>query len=129
MPTTSRRRVEPALLVILAGVVAALHIGKLPPAIPVLREALGLTQGRCGFFDASTLGEDGPGERMELRKISPVAGSVQSRRRLGNMLANNRNIADLLVAEAQLVVGEANGLGIVRLLGVTQGSAEQGDGA
>jgi len=50
MPTTSRRRVEPALLVILAGVVAALHIGKLPPAIPVLREALGLTLVQAGFL-------------------------------------------------------------------------------
>ena len=40
MATTPARRVEPALLVILAGVVAALHVGKLPPAIPVLRDAL-----------------------------------------------------------------------------------------
>jgi MFS family permease len=46
----TRRRPEPALLVILAGVVAALHIGKLPPAIPVLREALGLTLVQAGFL-------------------------------------------------------------------------------
>jgi predicted MFS family arabinose efflux permease len=45
-----RPRVEPALLVILAGVVAALHIGKLPPAIPVLRESLGLTLVQAGFL-------------------------------------------------------------------------------
>jgi MFS family permease len=44
------RRLEPALLVILAGVVAALHIGKLPPAIPVLRDALGLTLVQAGFL-------------------------------------------------------------------------------
>ena len=44
------RRPEPALLVILAGVVAALHIGKLPPAIPVLRDALGLTLVQAGFL-------------------------------------------------------------------------------
>jgi MFS family permease len=37
-------------LVILAGVVAALHIGKLPPAIPVLRDALGLTLVQAGFL-------------------------------------------------------------------------------
>jgi MFS family permease len=48
--TSSARRVEPALLVILAGVVAALHIGKLPPAIPVLRDALGLTLVQAGFL-------------------------------------------------------------------------------
>ncbi|MEO6363103.1 MAG: MFS transporter [Caldimonas sp.] len=44
------RRVDPALLVILAGVVAALHVGKLPPAIPVLRDALGLTLVQAGFL-------------------------------------------------------------------------------
>jgi len=50
MTTTHARRIEPALIVILAGVVAALHIGKLPPAIPVLREALGLTLVQAGFL-------------------------------------------------------------------------------
>ena len=50
MTTTPARRVEPALLVILAGVVAALHVGKLPPAIPVLRDALGLTLVQAGFL-------------------------------------------------------------------------------
>jgi MFS family permease len=50
MTTTPVLRVEPALVVILAGVVAALHIGKLPPAIPVLRDALGLTLVQAGFL-------------------------------------------------------------------------------
>jgi len=50
MPTAPARRADPALLVILAGVVAALHIGKLPPAIPVLRDALGLTLVQAGFL-------------------------------------------------------------------------------
>ena len=50
MTTTPARHAEPALLVILAGVVAALHIGKLPPAIPVLRDALGLTLVQAGFL-------------------------------------------------------------------------------
>jgi MFS family permease len=36
--------------VLLAGVVAALHIGKLPPAIPVLREALGVSLVEAGFL-------------------------------------------------------------------------------
>ncbi|MEO8310672.1 MAG: MFS transporter [Caldimonas sp.] len=50
MTRSPARRVEPALLVILAGVVAALHVGKLPPAIPVLRDALGLTLVQAGFL-------------------------------------------------------------------------------
>ncbi|EYC52285.1 MFS transporter [Hylemonella gracilis str. Niagara R] len=37
-------------VVIVAGVAAALHVGKLPPAIPVLREALDLTLVQAGFM-------------------------------------------------------------------------------
>ncbi len=44
------RRVEPALLVIAAGVAAALHVGKLPPALPALRESLGITLLEAGFL-------------------------------------------------------------------------------
>lgn len=40
----------PCLLVLLAGVVAALHAGKIPPAIPALRAALGLTLVEAGFL-------------------------------------------------------------------------------
>jgi CP family cyanate transporter-like MFS transporter len=34
------KRMDPALVVVLAGVSAALHVGKLSPALPVLRDAL-----------------------------------------------------------------------------------------
>ncbi len=43
-------RIDPALIVILAGVSAALHVGKLPPALPVLQEALGVTLVQAGFL-------------------------------------------------------------------------------
>jgi MFS transporter, CP family, cyanate transporter len=43
-------RVQPALVVVLAGVSAALHVGKLPPALPVLRDALGITLVEAGFL-------------------------------------------------------------------------------
>lgn len=42
--------VAPAFIVIIAGMVAALHIGKIPPAIPVLRDALGLGLVEAGFL-------------------------------------------------------------------------------
>jgi len=45
-----RPRVEPALIVIAAGVCAALHVGKLPPAITALREALDMTLVQAGFL-------------------------------------------------------------------------------
>lgn len=44
------RRIDPALLVILGGVSAALHVGKLPPALPVLQQALGISLLQAGFL-------------------------------------------------------------------------------
>ncbi len=45
-----RAGVDPALVVVLAGVSAALHVGKLPPALPVLQETLGLSLVQSGFL-------------------------------------------------------------------------------
>lgn len=39
-----------AWLIVAGGVAAAVHVGKLPPAIPVLREQLGLTLVEAGFL-------------------------------------------------------------------------------
>jgi MFS family permease len=39
-----------ALIVIAAGVAGALHVGKLPPAIAALQQALGLTLVQAGFL-------------------------------------------------------------------------------
>ena len=44
------RRLDPALIVVLAGISAALHIGKLPPAVPVLRDTLHITLLQAGFL-------------------------------------------------------------------------------
>ncbi len=46
----TRRLLAPDLVVIVAGVTAALHVGKLPPALPVLRDALGITLLQAGFL-------------------------------------------------------------------------------
>lgn len=43
-------RLDPAWIVILAGVSAALHVGKLPPALPVLQRDLGITLVQSGFL-------------------------------------------------------------------------------
>jgi MFS family permease len=43
-------RVEPTIVVIAAGVCAALHVGKLPPAIATLGDTLGLTLLQAGFL-------------------------------------------------------------------------------
>ncbi len=43
-------RLDPAWVVVLAGVAAALHVGKLPPALPVLQQTLGLSLVQSGFL-------------------------------------------------------------------------------
>ncbi|MDX5410186.1 MAG: MFS transporter [Thauera sp.] len=45
-----RAGIPPAFIVIIAGMVAALHIGKIPPALPVLRDALGVSLVEAGFL-------------------------------------------------------------------------------
>lgn len=44
------RALAPEFVVMLAGITAALHVGKLPPAIPVLQDALGVTLVQAGFL-------------------------------------------------------------------------------
>lgn len=46
----TRSVLQPAWVVILCGVVAALHVGKLPPAIPLLQAQLGVTLVQAGFL-------------------------------------------------------------------------------
>ena len=50
MPSPTDPPLRAARLVFLAGVCAALHVGKLPPAIATLREALGMSLVEAGFL-------------------------------------------------------------------------------
>ena len=52
--------------------------------------------------------------------MAAVAGGVQRGRGLGDVLADDRDVADLAVALAELVVGEADGARVVRGLGLLQ---------
>lgn len=42
--------IHPSWVIVFAGVCAALHVGKLPPALPVLQDALGMTLVQAGFL-------------------------------------------------------------------------------
>ena len=46
----AKRSQAAAMIVIVAGVVAALQVGKLPPALPALAESLGMTLMQSGFL-------------------------------------------------------------------------------
>jgi MFS family permease len=45
-----RRSIALTLVVLAAGVSVALHVGKLPPAVPALRQALGISLVQAGFL-------------------------------------------------------------------------------
>lgn len=49
-PADARRPLLPAVLVVFAGIVAAMHVGKVAPAIPVLQAQLGLTLVQAGWL-------------------------------------------------------------------------------
>ena len=42
--------IHPSWVIVFAGVCAALHVGKLPPALPVLQDALGISLVQAGFL-------------------------------------------------------------------------------
>ena len=48
--TTPRSLIHPAWVVVLAAVCAALHVGKIPPALPVLQAALSLSLVQAGLL-------------------------------------------------------------------------------
>ena len=48
--TQHRFGIHPSWVIVFAGVCAALHVGKLPPALPVLQDALGITLVQAGFL-------------------------------------------------------------------------------
>ena len=81
------------------------------------------------FVVAAQLRERDARQRVHEREVAPIAGGVQRRGRLGDVLAHDRDVADLAVALAELVVGEADGARVVRDLGLLQRAAVQRDGA
>ena len=46
----SAARIHPSWIIVAAGVSAALHVGKLPPSIPVLQHSLGISLVQAGFL-------------------------------------------------------------------------------
>ena len=48
--SNSRKGLNPSWIVVLAGVSASLHVGKLPPAVPVLQHELGVSLVQAGFL-------------------------------------------------------------------------------
>ena len=60
---------------------------------------------------------------MHQREMTAVAGGVQRRGGLGDVLAHDRDVADLAIALAELVVGEADAARVVRRFRLLQRAA------
>ncbi len=92
-------------------------------------EPLGLTQRRDRLVEPSFLRERHAGERVHHREVTPVARGVQRGGGAGDVLADDGHLADLPVAQPQLVVGEPDGARIVRALGLLQRLGQERDAA
>ena len=55
---------------------------------------------------------------MDERQVPAIAGGVERRGRFGQVVANDAGVADLLVAERELVVGEPDRPRVVGQLGM-----------
>ena len=93
------------------------------------RQPLGVPQGGHGFVEPAFLRQGDARERVDHRQMTLVAGGVQRRRRLGDVLADDGGVPDLPVAEPQLVVGEADRPRVVRPLGLADRLGQEGDAA
>src|SRR6185369_15049434 len=67
-------------------------------------------------------------ERVHEREVAAIAGGVERGGGLGDVLAHDRDVADLAVAAAQLVMREADGARLVGAFGLLQRAALEGDG-
>ena len=61
--------------------------------------------------------------------MTTIAHGVKRRRRLGEVLAHDARVTDLLVAQRQFVVGETDGARVVRQFGVLERSGVERDRA
>lgn len=105
----SLRKPDPALIVIAAGVCAALHVGKLPPALQALQQALGLSLVQAGFVLSLV---QGAGMTLGLA-FGTLADALGGRR---SML-----IGLLMLAAASAAGGLAQGAAALMALRVVEG--------
>jgi len=66
---------------------------------------------------------------MNHREVTSIASGMEGRGRLGDVLANDRHVADVAVAEPELVVGKADGSRVVRPFRLSQRLGQKRDPA
>src|SRR5262249_29357750 len=91
-------------------------------------EPLGLAEGGHRFVEPPLLRERDAAQRVHQRQAALITRRVQRRRRLRDVLADDRRVPDVPVAETQLVVRQSDGARVVGALGLFQRAAEERDG-
>ncbi len=92
------------------------HVGQRQHVVGAERrgQPLGVAQRAGRVLVAALLGEHHARHRMHLRQVPPVAGGMQRGRRFGQVFADDRVVADLLVAEHELEVRQPDAARVVR---------------
>ena len=90
-------------------------------------KALGLAQRAHRLVVPAQLGERDSRERMDQREVAAIARRVQRRRGLRDVLADDGDVRHLAIAQAELVVGEADAARVVGGFRVLQRPRLQGD--
>ena len=93
------------------------------------RHALGLAERGVGFVVASGLRQHDRRQRVHHGEVATVAGGVQRRGSLGNVLADDGHVADLAITLPEIEVGEADGARVVGDFGLLERAVMQGDRA
>ncbi len=99
------------------------------PGLHHQRQPLGMPQRGHRLVESPFLRVGDAREGMDHREMAAVPGGVQRGGGLGDVLADDSGVADLPVAEPQLVVREADGAGVVGPLGQVQGAGEKSNPA
>jgi hypothetical protein len=73
------------------------------------RQSFSLSQSRHGFVEPAFLRPGNTRQRMNHREVPSIASRMKGGRGLGDVLAHDRHLADLSIAEAELVMGKSDG--------------------
>lgn len=99
--------IPPAWIVVLSGIVVAMHVGKMPPAIPVLQQALGVSLVQAGFLLSAV--------QMAGMGVGVLAGMAADRLGLRRSLLTGQGIL-ALASLAGMTVTSPTGLLLLRAL-------------
>ena len=93
------------------------------------RQPLGMAHRDQRLLQPALLSQRDARQRVHHRQIPPIAGGVKGGGGGGEMLPDDGAVADLAVAEPELVVGQADRPRVVGALGQFQGFGQERDAA